>query len=82
MATTSNVPPCPTEAEVTDDNIHVFYTVEAKLRERGILVHVDVEEQKIWLFFPSSQDSSAKPAVGQEAEQYMLETCGVFLQCT
>ena len=46
-----------------------------------ILVHVDVEEQELWLFFPSGQSPSIKPSAGQEAEQYMREICGVSLQC-
>lgn len=77
----SIVPGSPVIPNATDDNLNIFYKVESKLRERGILVHVDVEEQELWLFYPSSQESSCKPAAGQKAERYMLETCGVSLQC-
>jgi len=71
----------PATLKATNDNLNVFYQVESNLRERGILVHVDVEEQELWLFYPSGQDPSSKPVEGQEAERYMLETCGVSLQC-
>ena len=63
--------------EENDDRLDIFYKAESNLRDRGILVYVDVEEQELWVFFQATTNLSE----GQGAEQYMLEACGVSLQC-
>ncbi len=73
---------CSTASGPAPTNSDIFWKAESRLRERGALVHVDTEEQELWLFQQPCQKLANIPRSGPEAETEMLQSCGVALQCT